>query len=419
MSNIYCDIDKVPKGKVRGTYEQCLKSGQVTYWGKHVPKSKKKTIKEPKIDDIDNINKQITNKINEMKSDIKNISKYDKHYNKIEKDKCIKQITIARFLSMNKKEYNHYNNILDKELEQAIKNKDNKKEKELTIKKIEFNTNYLTANKERYNYNNPNIEYEGEQLYRYVIDAMRYGDYYATPLEYSSYIYDMADVKKTDKILDIGAGLASLSYDFLLNYKSGQRIDFIEMFSPFRQQLRCFEKKIKSKIYKEGNFMDIKKLDYDYNIILSNPPFSGQYLHKTKSGESYKTDKKFYLPWILHIFELIDNYKPKHHIYIYIIMPNTLFTKSLTKNKDGSHKETNLDSIQSYLSYNVFKNLQSIYGIWKDIKNKNEYENEFEPYFTARYLKDVKGFSKIAKNGKPSELKSVFGLYEFISFKYS
>ena len=33
MSKPYCGIHKVPKGRVRGTSEYCIKSGQARYYG--------------------------------------------------------------------------------------------------------------------------------------------------------------------------------------------------------------------------------------------------------------------------------------------------------------------------------------------------------------------------------------------------
>ena len=36
MSNVYCGIKKVPKGKTMGTMKECHELGQVRHWGKEV-----------------------------------------------------------------------------------------------------------------------------------------------------------------------------------------------------------------------------------------------------------------------------------------------------------------------------------------------------------------------------------------------
>lgn len=34
MSNIYCGVDKIPKGKKLGTMKECAELGQIRYYGK-------------------------------------------------------------------------------------------------------------------------------------------------------------------------------------------------------------------------------------------------------------------------------------------------------------------------------------------------------------------------------------------------
>ena len=44
MSNIYCDLGEVPKGKKRGSMKECAESGKISYWGEK--KADKKTERE-------------------------------------------------------------------------------------------------------------------------------------------------------------------------------------------------------------------------------------------------------------------------------------------------------------------------------------------------------------------------------------
>ena len=93
MSNIYCGIDKVPKGKVRGTAEQCLKCGQVRYWGRkkidkellkgNTKEAKALTAKQNKKDEIEAIRKFGTTqgKIRKLEFDIQ---KWNKRPDKVE-----------------------------------------------------------------------------------------------------------------------------------------------------------------------------------------------------------------------------------------------------------------------------------------------------------------------------------------------
>ena len=46
MSKPYCGVNDPPKGRTRGTAEQCAKSGQIRYYG--LEKVDKETIAKPK-----------------------------------------------------------------------------------------------------------------------------------------------------------------------------------------------------------------------------------------------------------------------------------------------------------------------------------------------------------------------------------
>lgn len=344
-SKPYCGYNsKPPKNQHLGTQEECKKLNQLRRYGRIKVKHKKLPIE-----------KAITLTTQERK--VRNLSRVE-----------IKVI----------------NKRVNRELTEQLDVLD----KILTI----FNTTRKTSIQ--------HFEEDTGINYDSIISIIKGFDLYPTPLEYGKKIFKLDRPYKNSCILDAGAGLLSLSLEFIKHYKRSQRIDFVEITPYLGKIIKNVSNEIKhSKTYIK-NFMEFN-FERVYDIIISNPPFRDS-----------TNDKKFYIPWIFKIFEQNNFTEPIVNQKVYIIMPMTIFFKDNLKAGDS------LQEIQSYITYPVFKKIQKKYGLYSNINRKNEYENETF-YFQGRLIDDnVTGFKGVAKNGKIIDVKMKFGLFEFILSRF-
>ena len=195
-------------------------------------------------------------------------------------------------------------------------------------------------------------------------------NFYPTPVDTCNKIYNaVMKNDETPKILDIGAGIGSLSYPFIKsgNYKS---INMVEISHELGEILKPFEQMRDIKVINKDIFTipsNSELLDCDY--IIMNPPFNGNE----------------YLRFILKACDILECFKITGRNYlkdIFVICPNSAFN-----------------------GHNFVFPKKMISDIMKDnnIINKEIFEDG-DAYLQVSDLGEVKGFKKLGKNGIPTDL---------------
>jgi len=250
-----------------------------------------------------------------------------------------------------------------------------------------------------------NTEYEREH-YKIILDAVGGFDFFPTPPKYGEMIYD--DIKKEwgdypNTIMDMCCGLLSLSLPYIKNMKEDDKIYLIEFNKMFIPILKPIESN--NIILDSGNVLNLTNEYYDKHIhyIVCNPPFSISFDFKGKHYSDYKLG---YLFFLYKCCDILQHQYGEYLPTLYFICPTTLFkahTRS-GKHEVGEIAELKIPKTTLYM-------IEKYFNPNEDIDKDNEYPEWFSQ---AQYMADVSGFRGLAKNGKPRELKSTFGLFKII-----
>ena len=239
-------------------------------------------------------------------------------------------------------------------------------------------------------------KYKKQQEFFNIISS---SDFYPTPSEYSKIIYDDVQPDKNTYVIDIGAGLGSLSYQFLKNIDKINFLTMIEMQKPFTDILDCFKNIYPNKIDVINN--NIFDIDYkllkpktmnQHIIYLCNPPF--------RPVINNKLEAMGWLFWMFYINSFIVNYNSQQ---LYMIVPksNTIFDLKEPKysNDPGLREGTQIfmNDIPKDTGTRILKLLNQ-----HDKKNKYTEDELRIDYIT--YIQDVDGFKGINKRGKTVNL---------------
>ena len=204
---------------------------------------------------------------------------------------------------------------------------------------------------------------------------------------------------KNTYVIDIGAGLGSLSYQFLKNIDKINFLTMIEMQKPFTDILDCFKNIYPNKIDVINN--NIFDIDYkllkpktmnQHIIYLCNPPF--------RPVINNKLEAMGWLFWMFYINSFIVNYNSQQ---LYMIVPksNTIFDLKEPKysNDPGLREGTQIfmNDIPKDTGTRILKLLNQ-----HDKKNKYTEDDLRIDYIT--YIQDVDGFKGINKRGKTVNL---------------
>jgi predicted RNA methylase len=211
-----------------------------------------------------------------------------------------------------------------------------------------------------------------------VLDIL-YSKFYSTPQEYVSEIFDniRKDLENEINILDIGAGLGTLSRPFIENKDLRYKLIMIENNDIFINVLKNFENNNISVFHID--FLKTKDEFYNKNInvIIMNPPF--EILIDNQSI------KYGYLYFLYKAFNVLKNQNTESIKYLYIICPKTFFVNR--KNLIQLEIPNNIDM-------EIIKNLNI---------------SSIEQNFHCEFLNDVRGYQKSVSNNE-----FIVGLYKFV-----
>jgi hypothetical protein len=216
-------------------------------------------------------------------------------------------------------------------------------------------------------------------------------DFYPTPPEYSKIIFDDAQVSEETRVYDIGAGLGSLSYQFIKNIDKIKHLTMIELQKPFTDILDCFKNLYPKKIdVINKNLFDVeyktlkpKKLNENI-VYLCNPPF--------RSVINNKLEPMGWLFWLFYINSLMVNY---HSQNLYIIVPKS---SAIFDINTGTKKGT-----QIYMKDIPKDTAKRIIKMLNNADPKNRYEEDDLRINYISYISVVKGFQGISKKGKATK----------------
>ena len=220
-------------------------------------------------------------------------------------------------------------------------------------------------------------------------DIILGSDFYPTPAKYGEIIYN--DVRslwgevEIDYIVDVGAGLASLTMPFILNPTNINNIVLIEKEEPLYNVLKCFNKLNKVKVLK-NDFFDINFdnffLSKTNTVILCNPPYRGLLDGKHRNNL-----------WLYFVYSIINDITNINIQNAYFILPlaskyfyNADTRKELKFNDEGAN-------VYLEIGKNDMKNITySLFGEIDDEPTTIEY---------FKYITKVTGFKGLTKAGKP------------------
>ena len=297
-----------------------------------------------------------------------------------------------------KEEVNEYEKKIEK-LQEDI----TKKIKDKMINTLELiNSMMIYLNTGRKNHFKTDEQYKKYEL---MINAMVGFDFYPTPSKYGELIKQLTGCKNIlsgCKILEAGSGLCSLSLPFILD---GIEITLTELNNDFYNIIKPFGELPNVKLMK-GNFLEMDFKDNDYTDIIMNPPFEA---YIPGLDKSHKAGYHFFL---LKANQILNNSKIGGEKTIYIICPFTDFKSSTY----GNLSDKDIGEVCVYNPpQEILKQANKLYDLnleeYED-KGKKKYE---QPFFQIRFISFVEGFRKFAKNGKPTELKAKFGLFQIIN----
>jgi len=212
---------------------------------------------------------------------------------------------------------------------------------------------------------------------RNVFDIITGKDFYPTPLEYGKYIYDHGIFDDTYDFYDISAGLGSLSYEFIKNYKNIKSITMLDLEETFTDLLKCFEKIPNVKVINKNFF------DYEFNfnpktraLIACNPPY--------RAPIEGKTENKAWLFFLVKIASALQNAYTQS---AYLIIPDSPILDFYLRN-GNDRKEGDLFTLN--IPKATKKRIINVLGI----------DPDDDIVAQMSFVKKVTGFKGITKAGK-------------------
>ena len=180
------------------------------------------------------------------------------------------------------------------------------------------------------------------------------------------------------EIIDIGAGLCSLSMPFI---KFGFPTLLIEYNEDIYDSIKCLEEMPNVEVVNKNYFDTDMKIEKNESIvILCNPPFRAHILGNN--------EKKAYLFFMVDVIEKLENFVLQH---AYFIVPNS------------EHFTINGDKINMEKDVGKQVNLNIKGALWKRM-NKNlklDYDDDEYDFDYITYLMPVTDFKGISKTGAP------------------
>lgn len=272
-----------------------------------------------------------------------------------------------------------FDQIIKKNVKEAIKEKSLKKQKvtkdnEILTKCIlplNMITDYLMGKSK--------IKRDSEIE---LLNAIEAYSYYPTPQKYSEKLYKIVNDEWGNdvKIIDIGAGTASLSLPFIKN-GTYSKLTMIEMNKAFSKYLKCFENFDRNIKVIETDIFDIPSNKLKTDIIIMNPPF----------------EKNLYLMFILKAIDIIIS-NNGYLLAIYVICPNT--------NIDDTYNEIKIPQAMMKKFIGLETTVNKDYFI-DCLNGENQLVRQID------YLGVVSGFRSISKRGQPIEIKQKANMYRF------
>jgi len=228
-----------------------------------------------------------------------------------------------------------------------------------------------------------------QKLNDLILSLNRHADFFPTPPDVSEYIYKrVLDAYGSDSIyvLDMCAGLASLSLPFIENIRSQDKVYLEELsldFYNFIEPLQTSQIKVN-----HGNSLDETWTSgKGINTIVCNPPYSISFMHKGKMHMDFKQGYLFFLYKACKILSELT-----YTGELYFICPTTYF-------KDGEFKipKKTKKMIEEYFNDTL--------------------EDDEDWYHQAELVKEITNFKTFDKYGKPKLFKATFGLFHIIPLK--
>lgn len=214
-----------------------------------------------------------------------------------------------------------------------------------------------------------------------IMEVITSGDFYPTPPEYGEAILrkyeEAADPTTTTAIIDVGAGLCSLSIPFI---KKGYNCVLVEQNKFLYDVIECL-KGDKVAIMNEDYFkLDIQSPLKDEIAYLCNPPF--------RAHINGKMEKQAYLFFLVSIISKIRD-PTNHQGYIIVPPNNEVFKTELGRSIDlDNDKGKTIDII---IKGAVWKRISQFLGVSSD--------NDYFEYYYCSYIEKVEGFKGLTSKG--------------------
>jgi len=225
-----------------------------------------------------------------------------------------------------------------------------------------------------------------QKLTDIILNLHRNADFFPTPPDVSEYIYKrVLDAYGSDPIyvLDMCAGLASLSLPFIENIRPKDKVYLEELSVDFYNFIKPLQtSQIKVNI---GNSLnETWTSGKGINTIVCNPPFSISFEHK---GKMYTDFKQGYLFFLYKACKILSELTIRGELYF--ICPTTYF-------KDGEFKipKKTKKMIEEYFNDTL--------------------EDDEDWYYQVELVKEITNFKTFDKYGKPKPFKATFGLFHII-----
>jgi hypothetical protein len=289
------------------------------------------------------------------------------------------------------------------------------------------------------------------EYFNILQSAIQGYDFFPTPERIGEYLQKniINDYRQGGRgfcIMDMCAGLGSLSLPLIKDMNQNEKIYLLEFYRGFVEILKGLENE-NIKVNPADVLEEPKEKYYNkcIDVIISNPPFTNTFyekitpeekkkletweeknlgkgikwtsenlpkniqalLKKRTSGER-KEDKMFYLYFLFKALDILENQHTNTQKTLYFICPLTLFKPQIQEDR-----WINKSDIGDYVDLKVPK--ATLERILKKLDLVGKYEEDEDFWIHCKFIDIVDGFKTI-KGGKPVNLNFSFGFFEILPY---